>query len=712
MRIGIDASCLPSFVAGAGTYICGLISSLSRVDKKNQYFIFLKQKDSRIFKNLSQNFQLVKLPNYSRPVRIAWQLTAPQKLIAQYKLDVWHSPHYILPKNIQNVYSVVTFHDMTFFFFPHFYSPIKRLFFRKIITDAVSRADELVAVSKTTKNDIQAIFSILPEKVTHVYSGINGEFRPVEDHKTIRQVKLKYDTGDKFILFVGTLEKRKNLPTLLKAFYNLINNGLPDIKLVIVGQKENGLDELIPPLELLGLTDHVKLPGYIPEADLPALYTAASLFVYPSHYEGFGFPVLEAMACGTPVLTSNISATKEISGIEEIQVNPLDISTWTQKMHTVLTDYELKHRLINHGFNQFQKFNWQKTAQQMIEIYNNAKKRSMKFSTSSTTNQRTGKIKLQAKFEMPANFAHLPPISRAILQTLIYSDLFDYPLKISEIHEGLLACQATLSDVQKNLNDSVLNKYIENLNGFYYLKGKRHNIKNRNLREQASTQILIKNRRLLQFVCIFPFVQATALSGAIAFYNCLPEDDIDLFLIVDPRRVWLVYFFLALFLKLVGKRNLVCLNYLYAKKDLTVQDKDFFVAHQIANLLPLAGNVVYEKFLRANSWFHEYLPQSKSGHEKYFANLLLRNWPFKTTYNESPVKRSLEKLFSHCIFDKIEAWVFHLYGSHIKKITRHLHDSVVVEKDQIKLFTHDHRTRILLDFHNRLKNLQEKGSEI
>ncbi|MFQ5771684.1 MAG: glycosyltransferase family 4 protein, partial [bacterium] len=271
MRIGLDASCLPPLLAGAGRYICGLITALSNVDQSNEYFIFLKQRDLHWVNKLSSNFKLIVLPNFARPVRIAWQITRPHQLVTKYHLDVWHAPHYILPMNLKNVYSVVTFHDMIFFRFPEFYTATKRWFFQTMIQDAVARADAIVAVSKTTKDDINEIFGTLPDKLNHIYSGTNGEFQPVADRETLRRVKLKFNTGDKYILFVGAFEKRKNLTLLLQAFHCLVHNGYSNIKLVMVGQKENGFDEINHTIESLGIANRVVLPGYVAESDLPAL---------------------------------------------------------------------------------------------------------------------------------------------------------------------------------------------------------------------------------------------------------------------------------------------------------------------------------------------------------------------------------------------------------------------------------------------------------
>ncbi|MFQ5750473.1 MAG: hypothetical protein ACE5HI_00630, partial [bacterium] len=322
--------------------------------------------------------------------------------------------------------------------------------------------------------------------------------------------------------------------------------------------------------------------------------------------------------------------------------------------------------------------------------------------------QKENGVKPVSTFKMPAHFGKLSSLACSVLRTLIYADLFEYPLKADEIHEGLIASRASLTDVIGSLNESSLEKYIENSNGFYFLKGKKDTIENRKFREKVSQTILFKNRRILQFICNFPFVQAAALSGAMAFKNCLPDDDIDLFLIVNSRRIWSVYLFLAAFLKLTGKRNLICLNYLYAKKDLTVAEKDFFIAHQIANLRFLYGTGIYQEFCRFNDWLREYLPQAEPNKSNFISKKFVTSTKIIFNDFEFSYKRAIEKLFGLRAFDKIEQWVFRLYGGHIRKMTAHMNGSVQVEKDLIKLFTNDHRQTIIHKFQRRLKEIEEE----
>jgi glycosyltransferase involved in cell wall biosynthesis len=711
MRIGIDASCLPPFVAGAGRYICGLVSALSQVDSSNEYFIFAKKRDLELFSSLGPNFTKVGLSDYDRPARIAWQFYQPRKLVKEYQLDVWHAPHYILPKDLDNIRSVVTFHDMTFFRFPQFYGRHKKWFFTKIISEAVKRADAIVAVSETTKNDIECLFGQLSSRVVHVYSGTNGKFNPNTDLRARSKIKSRLNTGDRFVLFVGTLEKRKNVSALIRAYSHLLRNGNADLKLVVAGQRENGYAEIRSTITALGLSEQVILPGYVPEEDLPALYSAASVFVYPSHYEGFGFPVLEAMASGTPTITSNNSGMREVAAAEALEIDPTDEVQLAQKIERVLSDTEYRQENIAHGLRRSQELTWEKTARQMLDVYQGSPPNGKAHSNPLVNRESNGRG--TATKANNVDFADTLVADRSLMQsvleTLVYSDLFDYPLTAAEIHQDLIACEATLRDVKRALGDPNLGPLVEEHRGYVFLKGKKKTVTNRECHEKVSAHILYKNRRLLRFVSHFPFVKGSALSGAIAFKNCVPGDDIDLFLIIETKRLWTVYFLLAAMLKLLGKRNLICLNYLFGRAHLRVDPRNFFVAHQIAHLRPVSGNDIFQEFSAANCWLLQYLPQA-NGLDRSAKDFypLVQN-------RLSPLgricKAVVEKILSVRAFDKLEDWIFRLYGKHIKKITSDGKGSISVERDQIRLFTNDHRVNVLHKFQSRLNEFEELKRE-
>jgi len=707
MRIGIDASCLPPHIAGAGRYICGLISGLNDEDDRNEYVLFVKQRDGKLFPNLNGNFDVVELPNHSRPARIIWQLRSARFEIERLKLDVWHSPHYTLLASPTRAHSIVTFHDMTFYLMPELYSLSKRLFFQRMIRHAVQQADRIVAVSESTANDVRAIFGDrLCGKLTTVHSGIHDRFRPIENDNQVTKLRKNLGLSEEFVLFVGTLDRRKNLSTLIEAFARLRRQGI-NMQLLLVGQPSQGTTEIAATIKRLDLEHYVKIAGFLPDAVLPALYSAARLVVYPSLYEGFGFPVLEAMACGTPVLTSDTSATREISGWSEIQAAPTDVSQWAHKMARALTDEPFRKKMMEYGIERAKDFSWRKTAREMIEIYEISQDRGSTYTKHAIhpNGSEMDPPANRAIVGMPGKLRQLPILPQAVLQTLAYSDLFGYPLRSDEILRNLVGEAASLTELCQTLNDLMQEHYIEFHEGHYFLRGRENLVKGRRFREEASVTLLNKHRRLLQFVCHFPFVEAVALSGAIAFKNSMPDDDIDLFILTRHGRTWMVYFFLSAFMKILGKRRLICLNYLYAKPELQLQEKDFFVAHQIANLRLLAGNGLYESFLKNNSWVLEFLPQTVLSHVHANNNEFHDYSKRLSSTLGSRLKRTTERFFGLKVFDILEKFIYATYGGHVRKITSHLNGSVQVEPDQIKLFTNDHRQKTMRKFRDRLVRL-------
>lgn len=707
MRIGIDVSSLPVQLAGVARYVCGLLTALSRLDKTNTYYLFLKNRDRGLFEHLGSNFNRISIPSLSRPARVLWQMAAPQKLAQRYDLDVWHSPHYLLPRGLRNVRTVVTFHDMTFFLMPELYSPAKKYFFQWMIRDAIRGADCIVATSRTTREDILKLFGEqYRNKVQQVYSGINGDFQPVRHRERLKQIRAELQ-AEKIVLFVGTLEKRKNLPMLLQAFRGLIHNGHPDARLVLAGQRENATSQMLKNIDALSLKDSVIYSGYFPEPQLPALYSAASLVVYPSRYEGFGFPVLEAMACGTPVLTSNNSGMKELAGNEFIQIAPNDVSAWTKKMHTVLSDAQLRRELVDYGLNRVRQFSWHDTAAKMLDIYTAEKSRGVTTPVSHPE-FRGPETKPDAPLAFPA-LKHLSKEENAILRTLAYADIFDYPLTPAEIHSSLIATRATNSVIHAALASPELQNYMQHEGSFCFLKGKQHLMHERRERERLSDRLLLENQRILSLIRFFPFVKLTALTGANAFRNCKPQDDIDLFLIVDGKRIWSVYFALVCILKCLGKRDLICLNYLFGRKNLQIAGQNFFVAHQTAHLRALSGHEVLNDFLECNRWILNYLPQTRlegaaNGYPALQATLPAP--PFHRVY--SLVKQVLEKIGGLPIFDPFENLIYRLYGRHLRNRTRHLGESIKIDKEEIKLFTNDHKNHLMQKFQRRLQELQDR----
>jgi glycosyltransferase involved in cell wall biosynthesis len=365
MRIGIDATALPPQAVGAANYIINLIQTLLRIDATNEYVIFSKLAHASLFDSTRAEIVQAVLP--SPVLRIAWEQTALPFLARQRRLDLLHSPHYTMPL-AKTCRVIVTIHDLTFFLDPQMHLPYKRIFFRTMIPLSARRADALITISESTRQDLLRFLPLDARRVTAIPLGVAARFSPLDDAAATDKIRNKYRLPARFILAVGVLEPRKNLPTLVRAFRALVEQGLPH-SLVLVGHKGWMFDELFRTIANLDLAQRVIFTGYVPEEELPLVYNAADLFVYPSLYEGFGLPILEAMACGVPVITSNLSSMPEVAGDAGILVDPNDVNALADAMTRVLTDRVLRATLAAKGLARARSFSWERMAQETLAVY-------------------------------------------------------------------------------------------------------------------------------------------------------------------------------------------------------------------------------------------------------------------------------------------------------------------------------------------------------
>ncbi|HSO28100.1 MAG TPA: glycosyltransferase family 1 protein, partial [Anaerolineales bacterium] len=317
MRIGIDATALPPNPAGAGKYTIQLIRAFSQLLAAGalpgvEICIFVQRQALPFFEAQAvPGLEWIALPDYAPARRLVWEQTAFPRLVAQSGVELLHGLHYTRPWRLP-CRSVITLHDMTFFLFPELHTRAKRLYFPPMIRLSAQKAEALIAVSESTRQDAIRILNLPPEKIHTVMLGVTEEFRPISDQQALERVRQAYHLPDAFVLFVGTIEPRKNLPALLQAYARLPDAVAPP--LVIAGGMGWGYECILQQIDSLGLQERVVLTGYVADADLPIVYNLARLFVYPSTYEGFGLPPLEAMACGTPVITTRVSSMPEHVG--------------------------------------------------------------------------------------------------------------------------------------------------------------------------------------------------------------------------------------------------------------------------------------------------------------------------------------------------------------------------------------------------------------
>lgn len=352
MRIGIDVQTTLGEKTGFGFYVENLISNLKKIDSKNQYFFFKPTNEKDL----------------SAPKRLIWdQYQMPQKAkFAQ--VDILHQPCFSAPIFYSGKV-VVTIHDIIAILYGKDIPLFSRQFFSKIMPFSYRRADKIIAISEHTKKDIIKYLKISPEKIIVIHSAADEMFNKGNiSQEKILAMKKKYQINKNYLLHIGTLNPRKNLQFLIKVFSQVVNN-LPDFQLVITGKKGWYYQGLFDQVKNLGLEDKVIFTGYIKDIDKPIFYQGATLFVFPSLYEGFGLPPLEAMSCGCPVISSNTSSLPEVIGNAGILLSPNDELSWVRSIKMILEDKKLQKNLAKQGLEQAAKFSWSRTAQETLRVY-------------------------------------------------------------------------------------------------------------------------------------------------------------------------------------------------------------------------------------------------------------------------------------------------------------------------------------------------------
>jgi glycosyltransferase involved in cell wall biosynthesis len=376
MRIAINAN-LVSFSgtyrqAGVSKYTELLIKYLGQVDPANQYLIYFGSGPHPADFAAAPNFRLIRSRfNTEKPViRIAWeQFIAPFRLLRD-RPDILHCPVNVMPL-LALTPTVITIHDLGFMRFPGRYKKLKRYYLHFLTALSARRASHLITPSEAVRQEVIGLLKVAPERVTAIAEGVAEAFRPlpVEAVENFRQTK---GLPAKFVLYVGTLEPRKNLPLLIKAFdrWRKENpSGAEGVRLVLGGAKGWFYDEIFRLVAQLGLESLTDFPGYLHEEELPLWYNSARCFVYPSIYEGFGLPPLEAMACGCPVVTSNTSSLPEVVGEAGWQVSPDDETGLAAALNRLLTDDQAWSAYREKGLVQASGFTWQAAARQTLAIY-------------------------------------------------------------------------------------------------------------------------------------------------------------------------------------------------------------------------------------------------------------------------------------------------------------------------------------------------------
>lgn len=370
-RITFDLSPAVHRHAGIGRYAHELLAALMQIDQANQYCVFHNQPAPG---------ESVPAPCDTLPRRVIplsakpWRMSV---LLADFlrvpmerwipNADIFHGTDHLLPP-FNKTKTIFTLHDLIFKFFPAYHLPLNRNFLRIMLPRFLRRADAVIAVSESSKRDAMTLYHLPPEKITVIYEGVNPALHPIADSQHLAAVRARYAKNQPFILCVSTIEPRKNISALVDALKILRARGLAQ-RLLIAGRTGWLYQATFDHVRETGMASQVDFLDYVPDDDLPALLSACDAFVFPSLYEGFGLPPLEAMACGAPVVCSNTSSLPEVAGAAALLINPRDVREIANAIERVVTDRALRDELRAKGIAQAQKFSWERAARETLAVY-------------------------------------------------------------------------------------------------------------------------------------------------------------------------------------------------------------------------------------------------------------------------------------------------------------------------------------------------------
>lgn len=376
MKIGIDIRTLmDARYSGVPEYTFNLIKEILRLDNYNEYRLFYNSFGD--CPNMPEFAgEKVKLIKYNYPNKIFNYLLCKifnyPKIDKTLEADVFFMPHINFIGLSGRAKSVITIHDLSFLRYPEFFSARKNFWHKMVnVKNLLKKFDMVVAVSENTKRDIMELCGVNKDKIKVIYAGVGGEFKNNIDREKLLEAKNKYKLPDKFILYLGTVEPRKNVEGIIRAYNQLriINYELHDVKLVIAGGKGWKSENVYREWEKSEFKNDIIFLGYVDGEDKIYLYNLASVFIYPSFYEGFGFPPLEAMASGVPVIASYAASLPEVTGGAALMVDPYNINEIARAMREILTDENLRNNLISRGLERAKKFNWENTAREYLKIF-------------------------------------------------------------------------------------------------------------------------------------------------------------------------------------------------------------------------------------------------------------------------------------------------------------------------------------------------------
>ncbi|AKU26572.1 hypothetical protein IB49_09100 [Geobacillus sp. LC300] len=368
MKIAIDGRKLIGNRTGIGNYLFGILEELFLVDQKNKYFIFVDQKPEMKFSN--QNVEYIEIATLKNTIKneklysFLWlNLFIVPRLLRE-KIDIFWGPNFVKPLVFPNKKTIVTIHDLAFIRNKEDHSTIHALYLKYYLKLFVNKNLNVLTVSDYSKNDIISEFNIPEDRINVTYCALSSNVNV----NSIKKPSLKLP--EEYCLFVGTLEKRKNLKLILNALSYSIKNNLNVIPLVVVGAKGNGLEQIQKLIKKLKIEEYVYFTGYVTEEELAYIYKHAKLFIFPSLYEGFGIPLLEAMKYGVPIIASKTTSLPEVAQDAAVFIDPFSIQELSHVINELLLNDNLRNELVEKGKKRLSFFSWKKSAKVFLDVIN------------------------------------------------------------------------------------------------------------------------------------------------------------------------------------------------------------------------------------------------------------------------------------------------------------------------------------------------------
>lgn len=372
MRVAIDYTPAIYQSAGIGRFVRSLVSALAEIDHDTDYVLVYADPPRGVRPDFPQapNFSTRRIPMPDRALTVMWhRLSLPLPIdVITGPVDLFHSPNFVLAP-VWRAATVLTVHDLAFLLRPECAEAKLRDYLEKTVPRSVARSDFILADSENTQDDLICLLGVPPSKIEVIPGGVEERFKPVNDVAILDDVRRRVSGGAPFILNIGMIEPRKNLVRLIDAFEMLKKRLDIPHKLVLAGKRGWLSGPIYQRAKESSVSEDILFPGFVPDADLPALYSAADLFVFPSLYEGFGLPPLEAMACGTPVVVSDSSSLPEVVGDAALMVKAESTEDLANAMGLPFQDLDLRSRMVFRGTQQASTFTWRRSAEKLLAVY-------------------------------------------------------------------------------------------------------------------------------------------------------------------------------------------------------------------------------------------------------------------------------------------------------------------------------------------------------